>query len=108
MNQKLLKISSILCLMSGLLVGNLLQADHAKPMPKKEHAKEVVEPTRQVCPAPSANFCSVNANCANFGTLIATGNATFEGIVDITNTTNSTLCTNGALIVAGGVGIGET
>lgn len=73
-----------------LFIGSLLHAD-ANMAPKKEQAKETVD-TRQSCPTPAANFCSINANCANIGTLIATGSVTFEGTVDITNTTPTTSC----------------
>lgn len=40
-----------------------------------------------------------------FGTINASGNTTFSGIVTITNTTDSTACGNGALVVAGGLGV---
>ena len=64
----------------------------------KEQSERAAE-TRS-CPAPAAKFCSVNADCVNAGTVIATG------VVNITNTTDTTSCANGALVVAGGVGIG--
>jgi len=40
-----------------------------------------------------------------FGTINATGNTTFSGIVTITNTTQSNACGNGALVVYGGLGV---
>ncbi len=40
------------------------------------------------------------------GAFVANSTATLAGITDITNTTQSTAPTNGALIVAGGVGVG--
>lgn len=90
--------------LSFLFIAGLLHAD-ANMAPKKEQPKAAVD-TRQSCPTPAANFCSINANCANIATLIATGSVTFEGTVDITNTTPTTSCDSGALVVAGGVGIG--
>jgi len=40
-------------------------------------------------------------------TIATTGSNTFTGIQTISNTTNSTVFTDGALVVAGGVGIGK-
>ena len=55
--------------------------------------------SNQLCVSGPAYFGTLNACTIN----AATGN--FTGPVDITNTTPSTACTNGALTVSGGVGI---
>ena len=49
------------------------------------------------CPAPSATFCGLNANCVSTITLNVTGPATFAGPVTITNTGQATGCV-GALL----------
>lgn len=46
-------------------------------------------------------------NTTGIATIATTGSNTFTGIQTINNTTNSTNFTDGALIVAGGVGIGK-
>ena len=82
---------------SLLLITSIFHAEAIR-IPKREQSEKAVG-TRS-CPTPVAKFCSVNADCLNVGTIIATG------VINITNTTPSTDCTNGALVVAGGLGVG--
>lgn len=46
-------------------------------------------------------------NTTGIATIATTGSNTFTGVQNISNTTNSTTFSNGALIVVGGVGIGK-
>jgi hypothetical protein len=46
-------------------------------------------------------------NTTGIATIATTGSNTFTGVQTISDTTNSTLFSNGALVVAGGVGIGR-
>ncbi len=63
------------------------------------------------CPEPASHFCNVCvrgtlvSNTGIFNNLFVSGASVFSGPLDITDSTQSTGCTNGALTVAGGVGI---
>ena len=60
----------------------------------------------RACPQPIAILCNLNSNCITTNTIVVTGPATFEAPVTITDTTPSHACSEGALVVDGGVGIG--
>ena len=63
--------------------------------------------TRGGCSGPAASFpCGLTTPCFTVGTITATGDATFSAPVFISDTTPTTSCFDGALVVAGGEAIG--